>query len=43
MPLCHAATGDSNSHKVMEQQMEQFFFGEGTKLRAQYVPPEKKS
>jgi len=34
---------DPNSHKVMEQQMEQFFFGEGAKLPEQYVPPEKKS
>jgi Fe-S cluster biosynthesis and repair protein YggX len=34
---------DPNSHKVMEQQMEQFFFGEGGKLPEQYIAPDKKS
>ena len=29
---------DPNSMKVMEEQMEQFFFGEGAKLPEGYVP-----
>jgi Fe-S cluster biosynthesis and repair protein YggX len=33
---------DPNSHKVMEQQMEEFFFGEGAKLPEGYVPPQEK-
>lgn len=33
---------DPNSHKVMEEQMEQFFFGEGAKLPEGYVPPKAK-
>jgi len=30
---------DPNSLKIMEQQMEDFFFGEGSKLPDSYVPP----
>ena len=30
---------DPNSQKVMEEQMEMFFFGEGAKLPQDYVPP----
>lgn len=30
---------DPNSLKIMEQQMELFFFGEGAKLPESYVPP----
>jgi Fe-S cluster biosynthesis and repair protein YggX len=30
---------DPNSLKIMEQQMEQFFFGEGSKLPEGYVSP----
>ena len=33
---------DPNSQKVMEDQMEQFFFGEGAKLPEGYVPPKAK-
>ena len=29
---------DPNSQKIMEEQMEQFFFGEGAKLPEGYVP-----
>jgi Fe-S cluster biosynthesis and repair protein YggX len=34
---------DPNSQKIMEQQMEQFFFGEGARLPEGYVPPKTKS
>jgi Fe-S cluster biosynthesis and repair protein YggX len=30
---------DPNSLKIMEDQMQQFFFGEGAKLPESYVPP----
>jgi len=30
---------DANSQKIMEEQMEQFFFGEGSKLPEGYVLP----
>ena len=30
---------DPNSLQIMEQQMEDFFFGEGSKLPDSYVPP----
>ena len=30
---------DPNGMKVMEEQMEMFFFGEGSKLPESYVPP----
>jgi len=30
---------DPNAQKVMEEQMEQFFFGAGSKLPEGYVPP----
>jgi Fe-S cluster biosynthesis and repair protein YggX len=30
---------DPNSLKIMQDQMEQFFFGEGAKLPDSYVPP----
>ncbi|HWF39458.1 MAG TPA: oxidative damage protection protein [Candidatus Acidoferrales bacterium] len=30
---------DPNSLKIMEEQMEQFFFGEGAKLPESYVAP----
>src|SRR5437879_12988733 len=33
---------DPQSQKVMEEQMEQFFFGEGAKLPEGYVPPRAK-
>ncbi len=33
---------DPSSHKIMEEQMEQFFFGEGAKLPEGYVPPKAK-
>src|ERR1700752_318761 len=34
---------DPNSQKVMEEQMEQFFFGEGAKLPEGYVPMKTKA
>ena len=34
---------DPNSQKIMEEQMDQFFFGEGAKLPEGYVPPKAKS
>ena len=34
---------DPQSQKVMEEQMEQFFFGEGAKLPEGYVPPKAKT
>ncbi|HEV8385187.1 MAG TPA: oxidative damage protection protein [Candidatus Acidoferrales bacterium] len=34
---------DPQSHKIMEEQMEQFFFGEGAKLPEGYVPPKAKA
>jgi Fe-S cluster biosynthesis and repair protein YggX len=34
---------DPQSHRIMEQQMEQFFFGEGARLPDAYVPPDKKA
>jgi len=33
---------DPKSHELMEQQMEQFFFGEGAQLPEGYVPPKAK-
>jgi Fe-S cluster biosynthesis and repair protein YggX len=33
---------DPNSQKIMEEQMEQFFFGEGAKLPEGYVAPRTK-
>jgi Fe-S cluster biosynthesis and repair protein YggX len=30
---------DPRSQKIMEEQMEMFFFGEGAKLPGSYVPP----
>lgn len=33
---------DPNAHKIMEEQMEQFFFGEGAKLPEGYVAPKAK-
>ena len=33
---------DPQSQKIMEEQMEQFFFGEGAKLPEGYVPPRAK-
>jgi len=33
---------DPNSQKVMEEQMEQFFFGEGARLPEGYVAPKAK-
>ena len=33
---------DPNSQKIMEQQLEQFFFGEGAKPPAEFVPPAPK-
>lgn len=30
---------DPNAQKIMEEQMEIFFFGEGAKLPESYVPP----
>lgn len=34
---------DPQSQKVMEEQMEKFFFGEGAQLPEGYVPPKAKS
>jgi Fe-S cluster biosynthesis and repair protein YggX len=34
---------DPQSQKIMEEQMEQFFFGEGARLPEGYVPPKTKS
>ena len=34
---------DPNSQKIMEEQMEQFFFGEGAALPPGYVPQQKKA
>ena len=34
---------DPQSHKIMEEQMEQFFFGVGAKLPEGYVAPKAKS
>ena len=34
---------DPQSHKIMEEQMEQFFFGEGARLPEGYVPPQAKA
>ena len=34
---------DPNSQKVMGEQMEQFFFGEGARLPEGYVPPRAKA
>ena len=34
---------EPSSHKLMEEQMEQFFFGEGAKLPEGYVAPKAKS
>lgn len=34
---------DPNSQKIMGEQMEQFFFGEGARLPEGYVPPKAKS
>ncbi len=33
---------DPNSQKIMEEQLEQFFFGEGAKLPEGYVPQQSK-
>ncbi len=33
---------DPNSQKIMEEQLEQFFFGEGAKLPEGYVPQKAK-
>jgi len=33
---------DPNSQKIMEEQLEQFFFGEGAKLPEGYVAPKAK-
>ena len=33
---------DPQSQKIMEEQMEQFFFGEGAKLPEGYIPPKAK-
>jgi Fe-S cluster biosynthesis and repair protein YggX len=33
---------DANSQKIMEEQMEQFFFGDGAKLPEGYVAPKTK-
>jgi Fe-S cluster biosynthesis and repair protein YggX len=33
---------DSNSQKIMEEQMEAFFFGDGAQLPEGYVPPRAK-
>ena len=30
---------DPNAQKIMEEQMQQYFFGEGSKLPEGYVPP----
>jgi Fe-S cluster biosynthesis and repair protein YggX len=34
---------DPQSQKVMEEQLQEFFFGEGAKLPEGYVPPKAKS
>ncbi|HEV2388075.1 MAG TPA: oxidative damage protection protein [Candidatus Acidoferrales bacterium] len=34
---------DPASQKLMEEQLEQFFFGEGAKLPEGYVPPKSKA
>ena len=34
---------EPQAQKIMEEQMEQFFFGEGAKLPEGYVPPKAKS
>jgi len=34
---------DPNSQNIMEQQMEQFFFGEGAKLPEGFIPQKSKS
>jgi len=34
---------DPNSQKIMEEQLEQFFFGAGAQLPEGYVPPKAKS
>ncbi|HXZ11393.1 MAG TPA: oxidative damage protection protein [Candidatus Sulfotelmatobacter sp.] len=34
---------DPNSQKIMEEQMEAFFFGEGARLPEGYVPPRTKA
>ena len=34
---------DPKSHQIMEEQMEQFFFGEGSRLPEGYVAPRAKS
>jgi Fe-S cluster biosynthesis and repair protein YggX len=34
---------DQQAQKIMEEQMEQFFFGEGARLPEGYVPPKAKS
>ncbi len=34
---------DPQSQKIMEEQMEQFFFGEGAQLPEGYVPPKAKA
>ncbi len=34
---------DPQSQQIMEEQMEQFFFGEGARLPEGYVPPKAKS
>jgi Fe-S cluster biosynthesis and repair protein YggX len=36
------SAGDPQSQKIMEDQMEQFFFGEGAKLPEGYVPQRAK-
>ncbi len=33
---------DPQSQKIMEEQMEQFFFGDGAKLPPDYMPPKAK-
>ncbi len=33
---------DPNAQKIIEEQMEQFFFGEGARLPEGYVPPKSK-
>jgi len=34
---------DPNSQQIMEEQLEQFFFGAGAQLPEGYVPPKAKS
>jgi Fe-S cluster biosynthesis and repair protein YggX len=34
---------DPGSQKIIEEQMEQFFFGEGAKLPEGYIPPQAKA